>query len=447
MFVWKRPLFSKKVVAQIILMGGVLLLISCGKALPPLPALPDASSATPAATPTASGLFGEVITELDSATAQPTAEPTATVVLPDNSADIYLDLTAEATPIDRRVLGTNIPAWLGAGRTTDPTFIARTIAAGVTLIRIPGGSWSNWYDWSNCEMNNVCPWDWGVLTPTDFINFVKATGTEAIYTVNNNGTAKEAAALVAFFNGAVDDETEIGVDVRGHDWGTVGDWARLRRDHGNPEPLPVRYWEIGNEIYGGKEGMGTDCSPWGWEDVWTCDGREYVNGIGSGRDRHEGFLEFRSEMQKVDPTILVGAVGLTPQSDWSNWGNEVIEEAGEAMDFYVIHHYAFSDAPASLSEVLAQPQADWPPIMADAQAAFDAYDNGRFRPIAITEYNLFSFQDMDNEQLMTRSVNMLFLADDIGQMLQNGVSVANQWDLANGYANNGTDYGLLNADT
>jgi hypothetical protein len=55
-----------------------------------------------------------------------------------------------------------------------------------------------------------------------------------MYTINMNGTAQEAAALVAFFNGAVDDDTVIGVDVRGRDWGTVGDWATLRSQNGNP---------------------------------------------------------------------------------------------------------------------------------------------------------------------------------------------------------------------
>ena len=117
------------------------------------------------------------------------------------------------------------------------------------------------------------------------------------------------------------------------------------------------------------------------------------------------------------------------------------------MDFYIIHHYAFFDPPGALAAALAQPRQSWPVVMTDANEAFERYVNGRELPIAITEYNLIAFQDMDNEQLMTRAVNMLFLADTVGQMLQNGVAIANQWDLANGQPANGTDYGLLNADT
>ncbi len=361
------------------------------------------------------------------------------------TADITIDATAAGTAVNPRLLGTNLPSWLGSWRTENATFINRTTAAGVTMVRVPGGSWSNYYDWSNCEQNNVCPWDWGVLKPTDFINFSQATGAELMYTVNHNGTSKEAAALVAFFNGSVNDNTVIGVDIRGKNWGTVAQWAQLRSAHGNPAPHPITYWEIGNEIYGGISG--TDCSGWGWEEVWTCDGREYVNGIGSGATRHEGYLEFRSEMKRIDPSIQVGAVGVAPQDSWSNWGNEVIEEAGDVMDFYVIHQYAYFTPPGSYQDALAQPQTGWNWIRADYDAALAQYANGRVIPVAFTEHNLFSVQDQDNGQWMTRAVNMLFMADSIGQMAKYQFDIANQWDLANGQAWNGTDYGLLNADS
>lgn len=392
------------------------------------------------------------------------ASPTATAVPAPESTDeepteqdtavptITIDLAADASPASPLLLGTNIPAWLGKDRLDNNLFQSRTLAAGVSLIRIPGGSWSNYYDWLACERGGPgidetaeCYWPWAAR-PTDFLNFLRDTGLEGMYTVNLNGTAQEAAALVAFFNGAVDDETVIGVDVRGRDWGTVGDWATLRSENGNPEPLGLRYFEIGNEIYGGKGGMGTDCNS-GWEDVWTCDGTEYVNGIGSGSERREGFLEYREAMQAVDPTILVGAVGITYQGEWSNWGNEVIAAAGDVMDFYIIHHYGFFTSPATFAEALAEPTTTWPAVMADVQAAFAEYANGRNIPIAITEYNLFSVQDQDNTQLMTRLVNALYNADMIGQMMSHGVQIAAQWNLANGQAGNGTDYGLFHADT
>ncbi len=353
--------------------------------------------------PTTSSFF-KTETEAETEIAA-TVNPPAT----DSPTIITIDAAAQPIPIDKRVLGTNLPAWLGADTTEDETFIARTIASGVTLIRIPGGSWSNGYNWLVCETgtgisgdSEACwSWPWG-LRPTDFLNFINATGTEAMYTINHNGTAKEAAALVAFFNGSVDDDRDIGVDILGRDWGKVSDWAQLRRDNGNADPLPIRLWEIGNEIYGGNGESGTDCAPWGWEDAtWTCDGTEYVNGIGSGANRKEGYLEFRNAMKAVDSTIMVGAVSVSYQSSWSNWGNEVIQEAGDVMDFYIVHQYAFDNLPGSYAEALADPQASWQPVMADIEAAFDQYAGGRRVPVAVTEYNLIAIQDNDYDQWMT----------------------------------------------
>lgn len=367
------------------------------------------------------------------------------------TADISFNVNATGIPINKNLLGTNLPAWINPNRTEDSTLINRTIANTTPLLRIPGGSWSNGYNWLACEMgdtNNCWHARWA-LHPTDFINFLQATGTEAMYTINMNGTAKEAAALVAFFNGSVNDNTVIGTDHRGQNWYTVSHWANLRRDHGNPDPFYIKYFEIGNEIYGGKPGKGTDCPQWGWEEhVWTCDGREYINGIGSGSNRNEGFIEFRDEMRKVDPSILVGAVGVSNQSGWSNWGNEVIEEAGDVMDFYVVHQYAFDRTPASYQDVLARPQATWGAIKADIDAAFDQHANGRSVPIAVTEYNLFSTERSESERAwMSQAVNGLFIADTIGQMMQHEFDMANQWDIAHGEGNDDPGYGLMQADT
>lgn len=365
---------------------------------------------------------------------------------------ITVQTDGTAVPLDSRLLGTNVPAWLAPERLSDPTFRARTIASGVGMLRLPGGSWSNDYDWLACETGTgidataVCQWPWAAR-PSDFVDLLQATGLPGMLTINFNGTSHEAAALVAFMNGSVSNERVIGVDVRGRDWGTVADWARLRRDNGHSAPADIRYWEIGNEIFGGKPGSGTDCVPWGWENVWTCDGTEYVNGLGTGAARREGYLEFRDAMRAVDPTILVGAVGVPLQTEYNNWGSEVIAAAGGVMDFYIIHQYAFFEPPGDNGVILAQPEAIWPFIVRDAHNAFDVHANGRNIPIAVTEYNLFSVQEIDNDQVMTRAVNALFLADSIGQMARLGIPIANQWNLSNGQAENGTDYGLLDSES
>ncbi len=389
--------------------------------------------------------------------ATPIAEPV--------NAAIHIDGMGAAQPVPAEMLGSNLPAWLGRVRFRDDTLRTRTAASGLTTLRMPGGSWSNSYGWLSCELDRdvagatPCWWkDW-VARPTDFIDFLQATNTTGIWVVNPNTTAHEAAAAVAFFNGAVDDDRVIGVDIRGTDWYTVGHWAQLRAAHGNPEPVGIKLWEFGNEVYGGKPATGgAQCLAWGWEDVWTCDGTEYVNGKGSGATRHEGYLEFRAAMRAVDPTILVGAVGYeepgTPGApnwtNFNNWGIEVIAEASDALDFYSIHPYAYFEPPpnnaAGHAAILAQPTTHWASIRRALDDAFDEFAGGRRAPVAVTEFNMISVQDQDNAQLMTRAINALFLADSIGQAIEHGYAMFNQWDLVNGRASNGTEYALLHED-
>lgn len=383
---------------------------------------------------------------------------------PGITATIRIQSSGAITPVNPHLLGSNLPAWLGPGRLANQVFRTRTTASGIRLLRLPGGSWSNAYGWLSCELGadqpgaEPCYWTWAAR-PTDFINFLRATGTEGLWVVNPNSTSKEAAALVAFFNGRVDDNRPIGTDIRGTNWYTVGHWAQLRAAHGNPEPVGIKLWEFGNEVYGGKpERGGALCQSWGWEDVWTCDGTEYVVGKGQGATRHEGYLEFRAAMRAVDPTILVGAVGYEEPGDpanpawwnYNNWGIKVIAAAGQSLDFYSIHPYPYFQPPANnaagYAQILAKPQQHWPEMRADLDAAFDAFAGGRRAPVAATEYNLVSVQDQDNAQLMTRAINALFLADSIGQAIQRGYAMFNQWDLANGRAGNGTEYGLMHED-
>ncbi len=381
----------------------------------------------------------------------PTASTATPTPLPAIDHTIRIHADGAALTLDPRVLGTNLPAWLNPTRLANTTFRARTAASGVTVIRMPGGSWSNHYGWLSCEMGqnqtNAFPcgdnWASWVAKPTDFINFLKATGKAGMWVVSNNATPQEAAAAVAFFNATTTDTTVIGVDNKGFDWKTAGDWAQLRTDHGNPQPLGIKLWSVGNEVYGGTPASGgAQCQAWGWEDVWSCDGTEYAHGARS----YAGYIAFRTAMRAVDPTIQVGAVGVTPASDYTSWGNKVLAAAGASMDFYDIHEYGFFTAPTNQAAVLALPQSDWPAIMDDVRNAFTSQVGGRAIPVGVTEYNLFATQENDNQQLMTRAVGALYIADTLGQMIQQGVVMANQWGLANGRAGNGTEYSLLHED-
>ncbi len=367
------------------------------------------------------------------------------------SGTLHINTLGAATTVDPRMFGTNLPTWLGQTNLENATFRARTAASGISVIRLPGGSYSNSYGWLSCEMRAnqtnalACGsgWESYAARPTDFLNFLKATGKQGMWVVSPASTPQEAAAIVAFFNAQTTDTTAIGVDSRGFNWQTSGYWAQLRASHGNASPFGIKLWAFGNEVYGSKPATGGAlCQSYGWEDLWTCDGTEYVNGVNG----HAGYTAFRTAMRAVDPTIVVGAVGLPSSSDYTNWGNKVVTAAGTTMDFYDVHQYAYFNPPASHAEALAQPETVWSSIRADLDTAFAAHAGGRQIPTGITEFNLFSVQDQDNGQLMTRAVNALFVADTLGQMIQKGFVMANQWDLANGRAGNGTEYGLMHVD-
>jgi hypothetical protein len=354
---------------------------------------------------------------------------------PERSVTIDVDAASPSEPFDRRLLGTNLPAWLGPERLADPAFRDATLRSGTTLLRMPGGSWSNSYSWSACEIGDAeeCVFA-DAARPSDFIGFMKGTGLPGMWTVSVNETAQSAAAAVAFFNGDIDDDSVIGVDRNGRDWGTVSLWAGLRAEGGHSEPAPVRLWEVGNEVYGGKpESGGALCASFGWEDVWTCDGTAYM----IGDDQHDGYLAIRQAMLAVDPAIEVGAVGVSEPSAWSDWGNKVIAAGAGEMDFYVVHQYGFDESPTAQS-ALARPSSMWADTVSAVRGAL-----GDTTPIAVTEYNLVAFEGGDGERTMTENMNALFVADTIGQLAELGVSVANQWNLANGTTGSGTDYGMI----
>jgi hypothetical protein len=347
-------------------------------------------------------------------------------------------------PFDRLLLGTNAPAWIGSDKLGDAQFQQRIRDLGTTVVRMPGGRWSSSYDWLACENRDVngCQYLSGAR-PSDYVGFLAATGVAGMWTINFNGTAQQAAALVAFFNGTVDDSRVIGVDRNGVDWGTVGKWASLRSADGHSDPQPVKFWEIGDEVFGARPERAPGCLPSGWEDVWTCDGEEYVH----GNAHHDGYLQFRAAMRAVDPTISVGADGIGgDQSAWGYFGAKVIVDAGDAMDFYIVHDYGFYQDVTD-DTALARPERWFPDVIGTARAFLDEQVADRTVPIAVTEYNLFTQGTVDPTGKMSQAINALYTADYIGQLAEAGVTVANQWNLVNDTVGSEADYGMLNPTT
>jgi hypothetical protein len=307
------------------------------------------------------------------------------------------------------------------GSMQSPTTPDLLKAIGVTSLRYPGGSYADSYHW---ELNT------GTHTPaagagsnviyiaagTDFGNFIgllKNTGANAMITVNYGmnsagtgpGTPEAAAAWVAYANGMPANTTVIGVDSANKDWLTVGFWASLRAaaplatDDGynllrisHPDPVGIKNWEVGNELYGNGYYYG-GC---GWEPDMhlaypatgtTCTGRNGSVAL-SPATYGAGVKAFATKMKAVDPSVKVGAIVHWPYTEYADWNSNVLAPACASIDFVVNHWYAGGPTLASL---LTVPHADIPKMYSDLRAQLTLPANacgakGATMPIAVTEW-------------------------------------------------------------
>ena len=108
---------------------------------------------------------------------------------------------------------------------------------------------------------------------------------------------------------------------------------QLRISHGARDPFPIRVWQLGNE---------TSYAPSRFKKDWAI----------------RKTIEFSRAMRKVDPTIqLIG---------WgdSGWAAEMIEKAGEHINYLAFHHLFDPGAPLSDPEFRKDPAATWEVLMA-----------------------------------------------------------------------------------
>lgn len=217
--------------------------------------------------------------------------------------------------------------------------------AGFKMFKWPGGNFVSAYDWRDglgdrdkrppklqpmwsdrVESNDV-----GLH---DFIALCKLVGGEPDLAIDSGfGSAREAAEQVEYCNGS-----------------TATRMGRLRAENGHPEPFNVRYWTIGNEMYG----------PWQYghmslDQYWV---------------KHNYIVE---AMKAVDPTIKVTVCGATvceksvggaekkgnffpsiweppiteklpyefgSTSDWDGW---LLEKCADHIDNLSEHTYAYPD--------------------------------------------------------------------------------------------------------
>ncbi len=375
---------------------------------------------------------------------------------PDSADDQSLGVTVQVDP--ENVLRVVPPHAYGMHASLydnalhDPALTTQLDDAGISLLRWPGGGYADNYHWATHSMS---PWGDGsrgyLAEGSDFGGFVQVldrVGRSAMITVNYGsnrlhdgpGEPKEAAAWVAYANGAPDDETVIGEDGTGFDWQTVGYWASLRAaapldvDDGKnflrierPDPIGIEYWEVGNEVFGnGYYASGDD-------DGFELD--MHVPYDGTNRHRHadlspttygRGVTEFARAMKAVDPTIKVGAVLVTPPADnsWApEWNDDVLTECATVIDFGIIHFYPSDPNLLTVSSRLM------PDMFEQLEAAIERHAGENADNIEITVTEVGPPPGYDDHQ---RSVMGLFAADAYLSFLRYGVTNVDWLELHNG---------------
>jgi alpha-N-arabinofuranosidase len=177
------------------------------------------------------------------------------------------------------------------------------------FIRWPGGNVAQDYrwlwgigprdervTWANLSWKNEPePSDFGT---DEFILFSRAVGAEPAITVNVEGrgaTVEEAAAWVEYCNGPA-----------------TSKYGAMREANGHSAPFGVKFWEVGNEIWG-----------------------DWVRGHSDAETYARNYNRYAKAMRAVDPSIKLIAVGDNNMS----WNRTVLRAAGENIDHLAIHHY------------------------------------------------------------------------------------------------------------
>jgi len=233
--------------------------------------------------------------------------------------------------------------------------LLRDLRLGV--LRWPGGNFVSNYHWAD----GIGPKDgrprrpelaWGGedsnrFGTDEFLAYCAELGTEPYICLNmGTGTLEEALAWVEYCNSA-----------------RTTYWAAKRRENGRGAPYGVRYWGLGNEMYGE------------WQ-VGALSAEEYVREA----------TRWGRAIRMLDPGARLIGCGKT---GWTEWDAVVIDGLAGLVDYHSIHLYTGSDD--YWTNVLQPHQAERAIMSARAMLQRAAYRQklARVPRIAYDEWNVW----------------------------------------------------------
>jgi len=336
------------------------------------------------------------------------AAPTVTVSI--NPADMF-------GKVSKYIFGNAVAVWVSQDQ-NNPVLIGHLQKLSPTIIRFPGGSWSDIYFWNGNpgDLPNTIPDGTNngqpiplypqfgpnySLTFERYLDMRDQLGAQGLITINygyaryglGEKPAEQAAHLAA-------------------------EWVRY--DGGR-----TKFWEIGNENAG----------PWeaGWQIDTTLnkDGQpEIITGELYGKHFKIFADSMRAAAAELDETIHIGGQILhyDGTSSWNiadrKWNEDFFKEVGDAADFYVIHNY-FGGSNNTLK---AQIDAARSAIVSNINfIRQDIINKQAFsKPIAITEWNCGG-----PDEAKTSIANGMQAVVLLCEMIKNNFGMSARWLIAN----------------
>jgi alpha-N-arabinofuranosidase len=224
---------------------------------------------------------------------------------------------------------------------------------GAPIYRWPGGNFVSGYDWrdgigdrdrrpprTNPAWTGVEHNDFGMH---EFIRFCRRVGAEPWITVNTGfGDAYSAAAQLEYCNGS-----------------TKTLWGARRAKNGAPKPFGVKYWGIGNEMWGRWQLGYMALEQYVLKQNWVVD-----------------------KLREVDPDIVCISSGNA-----GPWSTGLLKNCADHMDFIAEHFYC-QERPGLLAHVRQIPDNIRSKAEFHRQARKDLPGlQGKDIRIAMTEWN------------------------------------------------------------
>lgn len=202
----------------------------------------------------------------------------------------------------------------------------------------------------------------------------------------------------------------------------------------------TKYWEVGNENFGDWE------AGYRINTATNKDGQpEYITGELYGKHFKVFADSMKKAAQQIGKTIYIGTIMVeaAPQSWNTNtvktWNSGLLSQVGNAADFYIVHNYFTNyQTNANAAEIL-NTATTVPKTMMDFVTQALQLAGQQTKPIALTEWNIFS---TGSKQQVSHIAGM-HATMVLGELLKNKYGQASRWDLANAW-DNGNDHGLFN---